>query len=95
MGFTVDLVSGKPMTEKPGHSAIETRRRCDDGRRDPTPAFLAWWDPMSDADMAAQVADDLDMPREVDEASVARAHEAGDWLVASEPACDDILEAAE
>ncbi len=84
------------MTEKPSDIAIETRRRYADGLRDPTPEFLAWWDSLSDADIAAQIADDPDMPREFDDASFARAGKAGDWLVAPVPArAGDTLKAAE
>ncbi len=73
------------MTERLSDTAMATRKRYADGLRNPTPEFLAWWDSLTDTDIAAQIADNPDMPGEVDDAWFRRAHKVGGWLVGPEP----------
>ena len=84
------------MTERLSDTAMATRRRYAEGLRNPTPEFLAWMDGLTDADIAAQIADDPDMAPELDDAWFARAHKVGDWRVGPIPVTGaDALKAAE
>ena len=69
------------MTAKLSDTAIATRRKYADLLRAPTPELRAWFDGLTDDDIAAQIADDPDMAPELDDAWFARAEKSGGWLV--------------
>ena len=74
------------MTEKLSDTAMATRRNYAELLRDLTPELLAWFDGLTDDDIAAQIAADPDMAPELDDDWFRRAHKVGDWLIAPEPA---------
>lgn len=74
------------MTAKLSDTAIVTRRKYADLLRAPTPELRAWFDALTDDDIAAQIADDPDMAPELDDDWFRRAHRDGDWLVGPEHA---------
>ena len=72
------------MTAKLSDTAIATRRKYADLLRAPTPELRAWFEALTDDDIAAQIADDSDMAPELDDAWFRRADKVGDWLVGPE-----------
>ena len=82
------------MTAKLSSTAIATRRNYAELLRAPTPELLAWFDGLTDDDIAAQIADDPDMAPELDDDWYRRAHKVGDWPVGPEPAASVARRAA-